>query len=76
MALLAAPAVGLPSNDIEARSAELDTRSAEIEARAAALVCQFYGVKGCSAECVVKGHIHGGYCNSHQYVSLAPMCRI
>lgn len=51
MAFLALPTIGAPSPNIEARSAELDARANEIlEARAAALVCQFGGVKACSAE--------------------------
>ncbi|KAL8951796.1 MAG: hypothetical protein Q9222_002245 [Ikaeria aurantiellina] len=67
LAIFAAPALGAPtSNDLVERSAELDARAEALEARAALLVCQFGGVKACSAECVVKGHIHGGYCNSHQ----------
>ncbi|KAI4087465.1 MAG: hypothetical protein LQ344_006753 [Seirophora lacunosa] len=67
MALLATPAFGAAvGNDIAARSAELDAREAQVEARAVQLVCQFGGVKACSAECVVKGHLHGGYCSSTQ----------
>ncbi|KAI4192654.1 MAG: hypothetical protein LQ348_003081 [Seirophora lacunosa] len=67
MAFLATPAFGAAvGNDIAARSAELDAREAQVEARAAQLVCQFGGVKACSAECVAKGHFHGGYCSSTQ----------
>ncbi|PWN48666.1 hypothetical protein IE53DRAFT_370418 [Violaceomyces palustris] len=32
---------------------------AQLERR---LVCQFGGEKACSAECVAKGHLHGGHC--------------
>ncbi|KAL9599057.1 MAG: hypothetical protein Q9219_004091 [cf. Caloplaca sp. 3 TL-2023] len=52
MALLATPTLGAAvGNNLAARSAELDARAAEaLEVRAAALVCQFGGVKACSAE--------------------------
>lgn len=52
MAFLATPALGAAvGNNLAARSAELDARAAEaLEVRAAALVCQFGGVKACSAE--------------------------
>ncbi|KAI4120635.1 MAG: hypothetical protein LQ338_006871 [Usnochroma carphineum] len=51
MAFLAIPAFGAPAaNDLAARSAELDARAEALEVRAAALVCQFGGVKACSAE--------------------------
>ncbi|KAL8718602.1 MAG: hypothetical protein Q9225_004287 [Loekoesia sp. 1 TL-2023] len=68
MALLATPTLGAPAaSDLAARSAELDARAAEaLEVRAAALVCQFGGVKACSAKCIALGHAHGGYCNSHE----------
>ncbi|KAI4095069.1 MAG: hypothetical protein LQ339_007380 [Xanthoria mediterranea] len=66
LAFLATPAVGaaMSASNLAARSTELDTRAEQLEARAALLVCHFGGVKACSAECVVKGHIHGGYCSS------------
>ncbi|KAL9006298.1 MAG: hypothetical protein Q9188_000955 [Gyalolechia gomerana] len=67
MAFLATPAIGAAvGNNLAARSAELDAREEALEVRAAALVCQFGGVKACSAECVAKGRLHGGYCDSHE----------
>ncbi|KAL8647320.1 MAG: hypothetical protein Q9226_006479 [Calogaya cf. arnoldii] len=68
LAFLATPAVGaaMPASDLAARSAELDARSEALEARAAALVCQVGGVKLCTAKCIAKGHLHGGYCSSTQ----------
>lgn len=51
MAFLATPAIGAAvGNNLAARSAELDARAEALEVRAAALVCQFGGVKACSAE--------------------------
>ncbi|KAL8977131.1 MAG: hypothetical protein Q9205_007003 [Flavoplaca limonia] len=68
LAFLATPAVGaaMPAADLAARSAELDARAEQLEARAALLVCQLGGVKACTAECIAKGHLHGGYCSSTQ----------
>ncbi|KAI4261741.1 MAG: hypothetical protein L6R42_003067 [Xanthoria sp. 1 TBL-2021] len=68
LAFLATPAVGaaMPAADLAARSAELDARAEQLEARAALLVYQLGGVKACTAECIFKGHLHGGYCSSTQ----------
>jgi hypothetical protein len=30
------------------------------------LVCQFGGDQACSVECVAKGYLHGGHCDSNQ----------
>ena len=59
LAFLATPAVGaaMSASDLAARSTELDTRAEQLEARAAQLVCQFGGVKLCSAEVSVL-HSH------------------